>query len=589
MDFGNGYSVDHFVTHYPVFSKRILSELQGTITSANDKNIIISAHSKIVHLLVLLSRLSVGGCELIDYSSSSYIEAVKVEVKKLLSSPINHVRVLVAKTLAAFVAPLSATCEMQRLKAELKGIDSRNLIHGYLAALLYLRKKSFVQFELTSINDEKDSWKIFSVEREVSSEDPDPFDDVNKDYFCSLESDVSMVARTLDLANERIKSLEGKRPCFIIEKMFFILLGEFSPETGDTTGDERLGDKLLHLVETLRVVSLEIGFSEFFNCLSRHFAAYLNESDSNNGILCQKLFYNLQMDENLVFIKSLGPKFCKEAMIKLVKIISNGEDTLLQPFVSYAVQSKLHVNSKEQFNSNEVFKALCGGNSPESKLCCFVNLIKAAFANDFDSIIKCLFKESTSDDESTRILVARCLLTVTKRIGLNEPLLQQTALILLNDEIEEIELMLGSCDDFNNYHNLLCTTLVNLSMHQDSKLSFLKKLRNEGVLTSCETKSPFYHDIDTRKDETWIINLLLSNLNNSSVKELIEFKWCRDFLDLMGKIQVSKDLSDSTIRQTLYIFISERDYLNIKIKHITGDFIAKECARDNKLRCLCNV
>ncbi|KAH0554303.1 hypothetical protein KQX54_009350 [Cotesia glomerata] len=110
LSFGTGYSVNHFVTHYPKLSEFVLEQLKNNSTFNFD--------GTIVPILTLLSRMSVGGCQFTDYSSHKYINEFKKFLRILFGHPVENVRYLAAKSYAALIPNQKIYSELLDIKME---------------------------------------------------------------------------------------------------------------------------------------------------------------------------------------------------------------------------------------------------------------------------------------------------------------------------------------------------------------------------------------------------------------------------------------------------------------------------------------
>lgn len=97
--------------------------------------------SNIVSILTLFSKMSTGGCELVDYSSENYISRAKRTFVFLFGHPIFHVRVLASKAYAAFVALPKIPRVLATMKFEFVDDRSNNYQHGQLCSQIYLGRK----------------------------------------------------------------------------------------------------------------------------------------------------------------------------------------------------------------------------------------------------------------------------------------------------------------------------------------------------------------------------------------------------------------------------------------------------------------
>ncbi|XP_078038510.1 uncharacterized protein LOC144470832 [Augochlora pura] len=151
LDFGTGYPIDHFVTHYPLLSNFVRKELQNLSSTFMDFSTTLYLHSNIVHVLVLLSKFASSGCNLINYSSQKFVTKMKLLLRKLFENPIWYIRLLSAKAYAALTDFLSIKFEITKLKQNVSLSKNANLIHGNLLTIKYLKKKLLIETENLSL------------------------------------------------------------------------------------------------------------------------------------------------------------------------------------------------------------------------------------------------------------------------------------------------------------------------------------------------------------------------------------------------------------------------------------------------------
>ncbi|XP_012266082.2 uncharacterized protein LOC105691871 [Athalia rosae] len=145
LEFGNGYSVEHFITHYEKLANHLFMELKNAAFWNNDLNTTLKIHSAVVPSLILFTRMSTGGSDLIDYSSKTYIVEVKYYLKILFASSIGNVRLLAAKAYTALVEFPWLTQELENLKQDLQKRNHPNIAHGYRCAIKYLGERLKVE------------------------------------------------------------------------------------------------------------------------------------------------------------------------------------------------------------------------------------------------------------------------------------------------------------------------------------------------------------------------------------------------------------------------------------------------------------
>lgn len=167
LDFATGCSINHFFTHYPVLSAKILDQINQKNNDFNDS---------IIPVLILLSKMSIGGCDFVDGESDEFIFKIKSSLKSLLNHRIATARNLAAKTYAAFVEPKLI---LQTLCA-LNATDNNYCLHGEMSMKIYLKIRA--NYELISLNenDKKIIDKISDYQSKRMSEVLKYFDNIKE-------------------------------------------------------------------------------------------------------------------------------------------------------------------------------------------------------------------------------------------------------------------------------------------------------------------------------------------------------------------------------------------------------------------------
>ncbi|XP_058799448.1 uncharacterized protein LOC131668955 [Phymastichus coffea] len=141
VDFGYGYSINYFATHFPQLAAHILLNLQACCQPIGAKYVKWQVSKNIIHILSLLSMMFFSGCELVDRASELYVKQIRNCLQFYMSSPISHVRNLAAKSYTALVGLSSIEQEIDQLKSQIASTSNFNRLNGYLTALQYLFDK----------------------------------------------------------------------------------------------------------------------------------------------------------------------------------------------------------------------------------------------------------------------------------------------------------------------------------------------------------------------------------------------------------------------------------------------------------------
>lgn len=267
LDYGNGYSTDHFISHYPALADHICSELAAAASSDSTLKI----HSAIVPSLVLLSRMSTGGSDFIDYSSKLYVHEVKQNLKLLFDSPIGNVRILAAKAYAALVPFPQISAEGIALQEALKRAARSNHVHGYLCAIKYVGNK-------------------FRNDNEIAYSNLDNFDEF---LFQDYEKGSTTRTSSVESFWRNLNSSETKfSPCYIVEALS---LSVFNDKSHRIYLFKEIGEDKDEILETQRS---KPGFWEYVDTLTRIYVDDVNRSYKFSGY---KRFYpSLNFDEDII-------------------------------------------------------------------------------------------------------------------------------------------------------------------------------------------------------------------------------------------------------------------------------------------------
>lgn len=159
MDFGYGYSINYFASHFPQLAAHVLLSLQSCCQPALDKkkgHLSANSSSNIIHVLSLLSKMFLSGCELADGSSiAMYIKQLRACLSLFLASPLAQVRQLAAKSFVATVGLVSIGQEICQMKSQIASCSDFNRLNGYLYTLEYLYEKQEDELQSTSVKHSK--------------------------------------------------------------------------------------------------------------------------------------------------------------------------------------------------------------------------------------------------------------------------------------------------------------------------------------------------------------------------------------------------------------------------------------------------
>ncbi|XP_070527894.1 tRNA (32-2'-O)-methyltransferase regulator THADA isoform X2 [Cardiocondyla obscurior] len=200
LDFGDGYSVNHFVTHYPKLTNRVWTQLRDVSRIYGTSNAALRSYSSVVHMLILLSKLSMSGCDLVDYPAKIFTIKIKRLLLVFFSNPLIHVRQLAAKAYTALTPFNDIVSERDAIKKKILSSHDVNMCHGCLLTCEYLRQKYVCDTH------------IYSSHEIVKNYDKVCWD---KSFQEKRNLDILTV-----LGNDTWKHRKVVQPCYILETLF---------------------------------------------------------------------------------------------------------------------------------------------------------------------------------------------------------------------------------------------------------------------------------------------------------------------------------------------------------------------------------
>ncbi|KAJ8686191.1 hypothetical protein QAD02_021985, partial [Eretmocerus hayati] len=318
LDFGYGYSVNHFATHFPQLAAHVLARLRASCRSLDEQSS-WQENSDVVHILPLLSKMFFSGCELIDGSSSEFVNQIKDCLYRLLNSPLAHVRISAAKCLVAFTGTHSSHLDREehRLVRRLKSSNSFNHRNGCLQALEYLMERKIVE----SVTFAADSETIGSL--------------------CDVQTNVEVPELMECLWNfwsRRLSLMNHQNVCYAIEAQMIRLSRKSKLIT------HSMSDQESEPVPTDCFIApfnpRKPGFFEFVDELMRLFVGYLY---SNNR---RELLKDVLESECQYFCHSLcqtAPRNDVDSLLMIVDFVTRNflvvDEYLLQSIVTYTSKS----------------------------------------------------------------------------------------------------------------------------------------------------------------------------------------------------------------------------------------------------------
>ncbi|KYM98336.1 Thyroid adenoma-associated protein like protein [Cyphomyrmex costatus] len=427
FDFGDGYSVNHFITHYPILTNHMWAQLQDVSKIRGTSNTALRSYSSVVHTLIVLSKLSMSGCDLVDYPARIFTTKFKHLLVIFLGNPMIHVRQLAAKAYTALTPFNKANSEIKAIRQKILSSHDNNMSHGYLLTCKYLREK-FIHDTRSLVHEIKEDYgKVYWTGNLGNSR-----------YFNIIKT----------WNNIRIHK-KVAQPCYILETLF---LQEASPHTHFT--DTQSFHYNLPITES--VVSsqkIQPGFFQFVGYCEQLLVAYFKTFGSKFDDVEQTAICNILnlgcTEQGIEFLKSLS--HCApllEFILKyLTSIKSNYHQLLLDEIITFTLRTIRHTSLEtnklefdeiiEKFNKVEI--------AVNSNITRVKNSLILAFSKRETLINEILLHVSDiclDEKQSVRLIAVEYLELVLHRFARlkndNKLIIMRCCLILLKDEITEI-------------------------------------------------------------------------------------------------------------------------------------------------------
>lgn len=446
FDLGDGYSVNHFVTHYPTLANRMWTQLRDVSRIHEVSNAALRSYSGVVHTFIVLSKLSTGGCDLVDYPAKIFSTKVKRLLLAFLGNPVIHVRQLAAKAYTA-LTPLNASSvdsEMDAIGKKILSSRDVNVSHGCLLICGYLREKYI-----------HDTRSVYTSDEVTEG--------YGKVYWKSTDFGNFVGSRYLDVLeawNNMCKHKEAAQPCYVLETLF---LRESSLYTSCTHFTERSSFHY-NLPVTECIVSsqkIQPGFFQFVGHWGQLYATHLKSSiasglkfDDFEQEILRNILNSGCTEQSVGLLKSLS--YCiplLEFILKyLMSIRSNCHQLLLDEVVTFILRTIRHANLENVLNELEFDKIIEELNEAElTVLIGNFNIIRVknslilAFSKRkmlINRVLSYVSDLCIDEKQSVRLVAAKYIELALHRFAQleddNRLTIMRCCLILLKDEIAEI-------------------------------------------------------------------------------------------------------------------------------------------------------
>lgn len=430
FDLGDGYSVNHFVTHYPTLTNHMWTQLRDVSRIHGISNAALRSYSGIVHTLILLSKLSTSGCDLVDYPAKIFITKVKRLLLAFLGNPMIQVRQLTAKAYTALTPFNNIDSEMDAIRKRILSSRDVNISHGGLLICGYLREKYI-----------HDTRSIYSSNEVI--------EDYGKVYWTGNFGG-SRYFDVLEAWNNMSKHKKAAQPCYVLETLFL--------RESCTHFTERLSFYYnLPVIECI-VSSQKIqpGFFQFVGHWGQLYAAHF-KSLIASGLKfndCEEIIRNILnsscTEQSIEFLKSLS--YCiplLEFILKyLMSIRSNYHQLLLDEIVMFILRTIRHASLEtNELEFDEIIEELNEAEMTVASL----NIIRVknslilAFSKRkmlINRVLSYVSDICIDEKQSVRLVAAKYIELILHRFAQleddNRLTIMRCCLILLKDEITEI-------------------------------------------------------------------------------------------------------------------------------------------------------
>ncbi|EFN66775.1 Thyroid adenoma-associated protein-like protein [Camponotus floridanus] len=520
LDFGYGYSVNHFVTHYPTLASHMYTQLRDVSKIRGTSNAALRSYSSVAHILVLLSKLSTSDCDLVDYPATIFITKVKrLLLISFLSNPMMYIRQLAAKVYTAFtsVTDSSIYSYLEAIAKVILSSHDINMSHGYLLIYGYLRKKinNNAENSLRCTGDLKLSW-ITSITQYVSW----------KDRYALISK----------IWNDMYNQEETAQPCYMLETLFLQELS-FLDQSDCSIFAHYNFKNIEYIVPSQKI---QPGFFQFIGHWARLHALHLRRNlkylnDFDKEIIHDILNSNCT-EQSIEFLNALS--HCVpllEFILKyLISMSSNRHQLLFDTIVTFTLNTIKHVSLEN--NELEFDKIIEEFNEmTDSSMIRVRNSLILAFSKNETLISQALsyvFDISMNEKQSVRLMAAEYIELALHRHAKfgnsNKLTIMRCCLILLKDEIIEIREIVSTALQRHVLHkhifNLTLCRLQHEVVYQEllSDVIHLESIADDGmdfiqyftravhrdVDFNATIENPFNHDDSTfYREESKFLNM----------------------------------------------------------------------------------
>lgn len=530
LDFADGYSLNHFITHYPTLAARMLTQLQAASRITGTSGAALRSYAKVAHTLALLSRMWTGGCDLIDYPSSTFIQEFRKPLYRLCEKPMIHIRQLAAK---AYVALTPSTClgsTLETIQRIIRESKDDNQSYGLFLIVGYLTERlTHENLTLNYPHAHKETRCISDLYV----------------YFCQRYKDVLTAWRDMCEGEGRCK-----QPCYVLETLFFEKMQ--SDSYLNFLSDEH-DDDWSSVERIIPSQKIQPGFFQFLSLRALHVASRMK-----NGIptVARGILNSNCTEQSVGFLNGLphSVSFFEFILTYLISMRDDHDPLLLAHIVTLAREM---MKNATLFEDNESklddltrrFREIDANTVATNPNVIYMrNALILAFSEHetlVNETLSHVLSLSTDDEESTRLAATDYVEFALRRFSrlTNESklTLMKCCLILLRDEIAEIRDIVSTSLQKHAIHDgppqhaeivyqrflesviyqLLSGESLNAKNTHNDKIANVIRYFTHEIKDSVDSKAtienPFYHDDTTfYKEESKFLNMCYLYMKRAS-------------------------------------------------------------------------
>lgn len=434
-DFGDGYSVNHFVTHYPTLADRVCAQLRAVSRIRGTSSTALHAYANVAHTLILLSKMWTGGCDLVDYPSQTFTETVESLLREFLVNPMIYVRQLAAKAYAALTPSAKVCLRLNAIRRDAFLSCDDNLSHGLLLTTGYLKERL--------INDKR-NLKFLG-------------DTINTDYtefdsYTHLLRRYQVILKTWQNIREHKENYIFYVPCYVIETLFFQDLKSITDKVL-FTNISTFNDALSTIDCIMSSQNIRPGFFQFVQLWMQLYAAHIQQTNSIEPEIVRKILDSNCVEQSVGFLNGLSPciPLFEFSLRYLISMEDNPHQLLLDTITMFVLKTVKHVAllQTERLDFNEITEAFSNIKTfiaTNSNVIHVKNMLILAFSRHetlINEVLSLVIRSSADNRQSARLIATEYLELALHRFTQLEELSNQLTIVqccstLLKDEFAEI-------------------------------------------------------------------------------------------------------------------------------------------------------